>query len=304
MHLVRSSLPRATADCSSNASSVSDVSADRGTTPVPYTMKTSGTGVSTSPVLWKRSPSVASIAPRDTLLGIAFDASVTITVPIDIPTATVISSEVASGTISVDVFITSHGVFTSDSLSLSPSATPTTPTSSATSTASTTSTSSTTAISQTSVAGDTSSSSDSAGLVGGVVGGGVALLLLAGIAVLRLRKRRGTKQRLTANDASIINNIVQYPSAVPVTHNRKGESAGTRVENLADEAHAEGLLVSSAPEDSPVLDVAAASAMFRQLERFLRSVHADRDEQRHRESASVDDRNSDSLPQYSQVADL
>ncbi|KZV75420.1 hypothetical protein PENSPDRAFT_748559 [Peniophora sp. CONT] len=144
---------------------------------------------------------------------------------------------------------------------------------------------------------------NSAAIIGGAVSGGVALLLVAGVVALRRRWRRRKRRPTRVNDTSIVNNIAPYPILTLETRSRKVDGAERRMVTSTTEGATEGSS-SMVQTGTPVPDITAVSAMFRQLERFLHSLHADRDEQRPGESAPGADRASDSLPQYSQVADL
>ncbi|KZV75389.1 hypothetical protein PENSPDRAFT_681114 [Peniophora sp. CONT] len=161
----------------------------------------------------------------------------------------------------------------------------------------------------------TMNSSHPAAVIGGAAGGGgVALLLLVVIVTLCVRRRRRRLSRPTVNDESVINDVAQYPISSPMEYTRKGGGAEIRIGNPNTDGAHSGLanpaldlrdtaVAASVPgqDDAPVLDLATASVMFRQLERFMRSLHGSNVQP---VWTSEDDGDADSLPQYRSVAEL
>lgn len=163
-----------------------------------------------------------------------------------------------------------------------------------------------------------SSSASSAAKIGGAVGGGVALLLFV-VAVVMCVWRKRRRRRVVVNDASVVNDVAQYPISSTVIRSRKGD--GVQLEYPIEDTRPGNVLhaqaspdaqgtstagtaaagVVGAQSETSVLDITTASVMFRQLERFMRSLQGGGQQ---RDLASADDRDFDSLPQYSSVVDV
>lgn len=132
-----------------------------------------------------------------------------------------------------------------------------------------------------------------AATISGATAGGVALLLLAGILLCLFRRRRAGHAE--ADSSSLPNAVVQYPffmprmpngSKHPGNNERDGRVDQTMRGNASDILDAQGTATAQAEAThesqnaaighSPMLDIAAASAMLCQLEGFMRSVNVGR----------------------------
>ncbi|KZV77254.1 hypothetical protein PENSPDRAFT_747006 [Peniophora sp. CONT] len=286
------------------------------------TARASVAGVSISLILVKRTEMISTGAHVNSLLvdrdvfASAAAAAASADGDTSASAAASASAEIVEGSRTMVVSTTTSNTTTATTPN-SPTATnpnTTTATTANTTTATTPSSTTATAISPSSSgtsSGNTHTSSPA--IIGGAAGGAVGLLLLAGMLFLCLRRRR-RQNRLVVNDASIINEVAQFAISSPVIRSRKGE-AMVREEYTITETAQEVLHTSDIPgsqnpsvtggvpdsHEDAVLDFAAASAMFRQLERFMRSVQGCN---RQRVPPSVDDADLDSLPQYRSEPDI
>ena len=148
-----------------------------------------------------------------------------------------------------------------------------------------------------------------AAVIAGATFGAVVLLLSIVVVTLCIRRKRRLG-RYAMTNTPIAVGIVPYLFTAPVTRagNGEGKRGGTEARNTINAGAARSHRSSHtatisnticAPQARAVpqdLDISAAAAMFRQLERFLRSLNVGSNMQQ--ELPSVSDGDSDSLPQY------